>query len=272
MTTDELERDLAALAEPQPEDEHLRLAIRATLDSRPKGRRRNRWVFGGASLAAASIAAVVVALIGTGGSAGPSAANAAILAHVARASSPPPNIIVHVRETGARLDGTQVVAEWWQETNKPYALRLIKGTVGEETESSTDGTTSSQYKSSTNTIYQQPDSAPQELIDPIENLRSALSDGTAQIAGTATIDGRSLYKIELPNGVVGYFDKTNYQPAYIDNPQRGGGVIRTRVVDYEELPITPANARLLSVSAQHSGARVTVGPPPEPTKEPGESK
>ena len=46
MTTDELERDLKTLAERRPHDEHLRLAIRATLSEqlrpRPKSRRRNR--------------------------------------------------------------------------------------------------------------------------------------------------------------------------------------------------------------------------------------
>lgn len=272
MTTDELERDLKALAEPQAEDEHLRLSIRTTLGeqlhSRPKTRRRTRLLFGSAAVAGAALAAAIVALIGAGE---PSSANAAILAHVVHASSLPANIIVHVKETGTQ-NGTQVVVEWWQKTNSPYALRLIKGPTSGAIESSDDGTTTSQYDPGTDTIYQQPDSKSPSLVDPIETIRAGLTNGTAQVAGTVTIDGRSLYKVELPNGVVGYFDRTDYRPVYLDNPQRGGSVVRTQVVAYEELPITSENERLLSVAAQHPGARIALGTPPAPTGAPAEPK
>lgn len=43
---------------------------------------------------------------------------------------------------------------------------------------------------------------------------------------------------------------------YLDNPQRDGSVVRTRVATYEELPMTPDNAKLLSTTAQHPAARV----------------
>jgi hypothetical protein len=266
MTTDELERDLKTLAEPRPDDEHLRLAIRATLgehlQARPTRRRRARLVLGAAGLAAATAAAALVALIGSGG---PSSANAAILAHVARAVTPPANLIVHVKETGTLPEGTQVGAEWWQETNAPYALRLIKGPLGQENEGGSDGTTAYQYDASTNTIYEQPDSKAPTLVDPIETARAALANGTAQVDGTVTIDGQSLYKIDLSDGVVGYFDRTDYQPVYIDNPQRGGGsVVRTKVLTYDELANTAENEKLLSVSAQHPGARVVHGSPTDP--------
>jgi hypothetical protein len=271
MKTDELERELKTLAEPRAEDENLRLAIRATLDEQlqvpSKSRRRTRLVFGSAAVAAGSIAAAIVALIGTGGSGGPSSANAAILANVARASSPPANIIVHVKETGVQPDGAQVTAEWWQETNPPYARRLIKGAAGQQVESSADGTTSSQYHAGTNTIYEHPDSESPTLIDPIETVRAGLTNGTAQVAGTVTIDGRSLYKIELPKGVVGYFDQSDYRPVYLDNPQRGGDVVRTEVITYEELSLTPENEKLLSITAQHPGASAETGMAPAPAKQ-----
>ena len=284
MRTDELERDLKMLAEPQADDERLRVAIRVTLGdhvhARPKARpkirrRRTRVVFG--AVAAAAVAAAAVALIGTG-AAGPSSANAAILAHVVRAISPPANIIVHVKEVGAQDDGTQVAAEWWQETNPPYAIRLIKGAAGQQVdvkgnagaqpvESASDGTTDSQYDAGTNTIHQHPDSTSPALIDPIETARAALAQGTAEVEGTVTIDGQSLYKIVVPGGVVGYFDRTDYRPVYLDNPQRGGGIVRTRVITYEELPLTPENRRLLSVSAQHPRASVDAGSPDESAKQ-----
>jgi hypothetical protein len=281
MTTDELERDLKTLADPQADDDHLRLAIRATLGEqlavRPTNRRRTRLVLAGAAVLAATLAAAAVALIGTGES-GPSSANAAILAHVVRAISPPANVIVHVKEAGVQVDGTQVAAEWWQETNPPYAIRLIKGAAGrqadskgtaggQQIESAADGTTFSQYDAGTNTIYQRPDSTSPTLIDPIETVRAALANGTAQVAGTVTIDGHSLYKIELPDGVVGYFDRTDYRPVYLDNPQRDGSVVRTRVLTYEELAISPQNELLLSITAQHPRASVDTGAVPGSAKQ-----
>jgi hypothetical protein len=238
MTTEQLEHDLKALAEPRADDEPLRLAIRATLGEElrrePKPRRRRRVAVGSTALAAATAAATIIALIGTGGSGGPSSANAAVLAHVARAMSPPANLIVHVKETGVQPDGTPVSAEWWQETNPPYAIRIIKGPSDQLHEAAS--------KSST-------------LTDPVETVRAELSTGTANVAGTVTINGQSLYKIELPNGVVGYFDQTDYRPVYLDNPQRDGTVVRTHVLIYEELPLTSENEKLLTPTAQHPDAR-----------------
>jgi len=230
MTTDQLERDLTSLAEPHADDDRLRLSIRATLREqvRPAPRRRTRLAFGFGAIAAATVAAAIVALIGTGGS-----SDAAILAHVVHASSPPANLVVHLKETGTQPDGTQVSAEWWQETNAPYAMRLIKGVSGQSN----------------------------------ETMRAGLTDGTAHVAGTVTIGGRSLYKIELPNGVVGYFDKTSYRPVYIDNPQRDGSIVRTEVTAYDELPLNAQNEKLVSITEQHPGARVQQGEAPGPTKQ-----
>ena len=42
MTTEELERDLSALAEPREADEHLRRATRTRLDEQLRARRRHR--------------------------------------------------------------------------------------------------------------------------------------------------------------------------------------------------------------------------------------
>jgi hypothetical protein len=43
---------------------------------------------------------------------------------------------------------------------------------------------------------------------------------------------------------------------YPDNPQADGSVVRTRVVTYEELPMTPDAAKFVGITAQHSSARV----------------
>jgi hypothetical protein len=268
MTTDEreLERDLERLAHhPHVDDERLRLAIRATLREellrRPKARRRNRLALGSA-LAAATAAAAVVVLIGNGGSGGPSSANAAILAHVARVMSPPLNLIVHVKESGVQPDGTPVSVEWWQETNPPYAVRIIKGASNQAYEGSRDGTSNSLYDPATNTIHQQASSKSLTLTDPVETVRAELGNGTANIAGPVTIESQSLYKIALPNGVIGYFDQSDYRPVYLDNPQGDGTVVRTHVLVYEELPLTSENKRLLSVTAQHPNAKVETDAAP----------
>jgi hypothetical protein len=266
MTTDKLERHLKTLAEPRAADERLRLAIGATLNEQvraPAKRPRRTRLVGAAAAAAATLAAAIVALIGAGGS---SNANAAIVAHVIRAITAPSNLIVHVKETGVQSDGTPVSAEWWQDTNPPYAIRLIKSVAAQPTERSANGTTLSQYDPATDTVYEQPDTTSPTLIDPIETARAALTSGTAQVAGTVTIDGRSLYKIDLSSGVIGYFDRTNYEPVYLDNPQRDGTATRTKVTTYEQLALTPKNEQLLSVAAQHPGSRIQTGRPPAPTQ------
>jgi hypothetical protein len=273
MTTDQLEHDLKTLAEPQADDERLHLAIRTTLNEqvRVPGRRRPRarLVFGAAAAAAATVAAALVAVIGTGGS---SDANAAILARVVRAMTAPANLIVHVKETGVQPDGTPVSAEWWQDTNPPYSIRLIKSVAGQSTERSANGTTSAQYDPETDTVYEQPDTTSPTLIDPIESARAALTSGTAQVAGTVRIDGRLLYKVVLSSGVTGYFDRADYEPVYLDNPQRDGTVVRTEVNSYEQLPLTSENEQLLSVAAQHPGARIQTGRPPATTQPPTGTK
>ena len=259
MTTEELERDLERLAEPREADERLRLAIRARLGEqtlvRPRRRLKPRLGFGWAAVAAAATTAAIVVLGWPGGSAAPSAADAAIIRHALQAVTLPANSIVHVKEIGVQ-DGTPVAAEWWQQMSPPHALRMIKGPVGRQEETADDATTSFQYDAATNTVFETPASTAPALVDPIAGVREQLARGDAQVAGTATIDGKTMYKIELPTGVVAYFDTTDYRPMYLDNPQRDGSVVRTRVVTYEELPMTPDNAKLLSIPTQHPDARV----------------
>jgi len=80
------------------------------------------------------------------------------------------------------------------------------------------------------------------------------------VVGTVEIDGLSLYKINLPEGVIGYFDKADYRPVYVDEPQRNGKVARLHILEIGYLPSTPKNLSLLSVTAQHPEARVDTNP------------
>jgi hypothetical protein len=70
------------------------------------------------------------------------------------------------------------------------------------------------------------------------------------------IGGASLYKIDLPNGLVGYFNENDYRPRYLDDPQQNGAPVRLKVAAYEYLPMTPSNRTLLSEIAQHPNARI----------------
>jgi hypothetical protein len=260
MTTEEIERDLEMLAAPREGEEGLRLAIRASLGEQMLVRPRRRFTptrgLGWAAVAASAIAAAIVSVGWPGGgSGGPAVADAAIIHHALRAITSPANVIVHVKETGVQ-DGTPISAEWWQQTSPPHALRMIKRGVEQEAEGADDGTTSFRYDASSNTVIETPASSAPALVDPMVGVREQLARGGAQVAGTAKIDGTNLYKIELPTGVVGYFDTTDFRPIYLDNPQGDGSVVRTRVVTYEELPMNAANARLLRVTAQHPDARV----------------
>jgi hypothetical protein len=46
------------------------------------------------------------------------------------------------------------------------------------------------------------------------------------------------------------------RPSCRDKPEGGGSVVRARVVAYDELPMSPDNAKLLSITAQHPDVRV----------------
>jgi hypothetical protein len=260
-----LERDLYELSRPRESDETLRLALRAELAkrarplaaSKPRRRPAVRIAFAATALAALATAAVI-ALIGTGGSGSPDVASAAIIRHTLKAVTPPANTILHMKAVG--VNGANVSGEWWQQTSPPHASRGIKGPLGHQGEFADNGTTSFTYDSATNTIYQRPDSAPPQYSDPLSQIRELLNSGQAQVLGIVEIDGLSLYKIELPEGVIGYVDKADYRPVYVDEPQRNGEVVRLHILEIGYLPSTPRNLSLLSMSAQHPDARVDTNP------------
>jgi hypothetical protein len=257
-----LERDLQRLAAPRDEDEGLRRAVRVQLVAkvapRPRRRRSMRIAIGTVAAAAAAGAIAVVSDIGTSGSAGPAVADAAVIHHALTAVTGPANAILHEKIVGVQ-NGVRVAAEWWQETGPPYASRVIKGPVGHEGEVSDNGTTSFAYDPGGNTITEQRDSSALTPIDPVSQVRQELASGQAHVAGTVVMDGSSLYKIDLPYGLVGYFDRNDYRPRYMDDPQRNGSVVRVRVVAYEYLRMTAASRTLLSVAAQHPTARIVAG-------------
>jgi hypothetical protein len=257
-----LERELHALAAPQESDERIRAATRRRLAEqvRPKPVRRPRRIaFAASVLAGASAVLTLVALAGSAGPGGPTSADAAIIHRTIRAMTPPANTILHVKVVGAQ-NGMAIVGEDWQETSPPYASRGIKGSAGHLGEFVDNGTTSFFYDPSTNTIDVQPDTSRPTFTDPISQVRQALSSGHAQLAGTTTIGGESLLKIDLKGGMVGYFDTRNYHPRYLDYPQRDGSIVQLRVVVYEYLPLTASTRATFNITAQHPSARIVTTP------------
>jgi hypothetical protein len=191
------------------------------------------------------------------GSGGPAVADAAVIHHALTALTGPANAILHEKVVGVQ-NGVPVQAQWWQQTSPPFASRIIKGPVGHEGEVSDNGTTSFEYDPATNTITEQRDSSPLTPIDPVSEVRQELASGKARLAGTVVIGGSSLYKIDLPHGLVGYFDTNDYRPRYMDDPQRDGSIVRVRVAAYEYLRMTSSNRALLSVTEQHPTARIVA--------------
>lgn len=239
------------------ERQALRRQLVGQLGPRPRPRMR---IFAGVSAVSAAAAIALVALVGSTGSAGPAAADAAIIHHALRAVTPPAGEILHTKVLGTQ-NGTTFANEVWRQTAPPYAGRAIK----DQMEFSDNGTTSFYYDPATNTIYERPDPSPRPAPnDPVAQVRQELASGRARVTGTVVIEGTSLYKIDLPRGFVGYFDTSTYAPRYVDAPRRGGTVVRFRVEVYEYLPMTPANRDLLSVTAQHPGARIDTNPSDAP--------
>ena len=256
-------RDLYGLSSPSERQASERQALRRQLvgQLRPRPRHRPRMrIFAGVSAVSAAAAIALVALVGSTGSGGPTAADAAIIHHALRAMTPPAGEILHTKVVGTQ-NGVTFAAEVWRQTAPPYAGRAIKDQV----EFSDNGTTSFEYDPARNTIYERPDSSPRPAFtDPVARIRRELASGQAQVNGTVNIDGVALYKIDLPQGRVGYFDTRNYALRYLDQPQPDGTVVRLRIEVYEYLPMTSANQDLLSVTAQHPGARIDPNPSDAP--------
>jgi len=232
--------------------------------SRPPRRSRFRPAVAAlVALPAAALAAVALLVFGSVGGGGTPVADAAILHRAGAAFAAPPRSIFHTAVAG---DGFS--SETWQMTSAPYAFLGTKGPVGAANGAeSISGTTVQWWDPRTNTIHQETAPTPGMPFDnALVDARAALRDGRAQVVGTATLDGRPVYKIEfLPKDgsagsrdLVAYVDQNTYRPLMLDDPQRNGRVIHLRVTAFEYLPATDANMRLLSLTALHPDARVVL--------------
>lgn len=248
----------------------LREQLVTGIAARQQPRRRRRLILRVATASAATAAAAIAAVVLIGGNT-TSNADASILRHVRAALAPSATVILH-EQAVATLNGSRVDYQSWQLSSAPYSYRRIKG----PTETSYDGTTLVGYDAATNTIREQPASAPQSFDDPVATLRQLLRSGDATILATTTIDGRRVYEINAhstqpPLEITVYVDAATYAPVRAELPGPGcpgvdcAGPETIDFLTYEQLPATDANRKLLSVTAMHPQAHVDSAPTPTTT-------
>ena len=224
--------------------------------SGPARRRRRALTFAVPVGAAAATAATV--LLSAGGTAGLSAANAAIMRHVRAELTAPPASILHEAATVTLPDGSSAPFELWAQTGGTGVYRVIK--QGQEVSQS--ATQNEVYDPSTRTVTVSP--LPPAIharevahfVDLASKLKEMVNSDQATATAT-TFDGIPAYELrvnasgdQLLNGTA-YVAQSDYRPLEIDST-KGRIVFST----YEYLPATPANDALLAVTTAHPGATV----------------
>jgi hypothetical protein len=235
------------------------------IDRTPAGRTirvpRLRWVVPPAAAVVAAVAAVILLADGTHA---PSA-DAATLGHIRAALTAAPGTILHDRALVTLGNQPPQLYELWQQTDNPSTARWIK--FGHEL--STDGTNKSEYDPASNTITVTPDPGGESrpAVDIADTLRSLVDSGSARVAGTTTLEGIAVYKLTISDAPRPFLDGTayvsrdTYYPVLIQSTDGPCNCTETiRFQTYEYLPATAANLRLLDLTAQHPGARMTTSP------------
>jgi outer membrane lipoprotein-sorting protein len=88
------------------------------------------------------------------------------------------------------------------------------------------------------------------------DILALLQSGTVQVVGHVAVDGRDAIKLESLDGKQVYIvDASTYDPIEWTSTGTSGGVTLHFPV-YEKLPVDDASKALLSLEAQHPGARV----------------
>jgi hypothetical protein len=227
---------------------------------RRRGTRLRRRATGlGLAVAGAVAAAIaVVALVGSTGSGGPAAADAAIIHHIRAELTAPAGSILHEAATVTPAGGSPMQFELWAQTGDTYVYRVIK--YGQEF--SRSATQQEVYDPSTHTVTVSPApplSHAYEVAHPADlasQLKEMVNSGQATATAT-TFDGIPAYELRvnapgdpLLNGTA-YVAQSDYRLLETDST-KGKAVFST----YEYLPATPANDALLAVTTAHPGATV----------------
>jgi hypothetical protein len=279
----DLKQELLAAAERQ----HEQLAVRA-------GRRRFRGHLGRSLLltsAALSIAAAVTLLFTAPGSNSPS-----FLARAEAALTPPAGTVLHMKwevtstSTEPVCTVTRGPSEIWIDQTPPHRYRVLLNDLppdpanvdpralacSSETPSELGGAFDTQQTLRfvpPNTLSVNPlrFAFP---VNPVTDLREAISAGRARDEGKTQLDGRTVERIRIdpPSGcpdpscprepTYWYVDPETFYPVQTDGPgviaPPGRPVVRLHSVEryltFEYLPRTAANLALTDIQAQHPDA------------------
>jgi hypothetical protein len=220
--------------------------------------RRRATGLGLAVAGAVAAAIAVVALVGSTGSGGPAAADAAIIHHIRAELTAPAGSILHEAATVTPAGGSPMQFELWAQTGATNVYRVIK--YGQEF--SRSATQQEIYDPSTRTVTVSPApplSHAYEVAHPADlasQLKEMVNSGQATATAT-TFDGIPAYELRvnapgdpLLNGTA-YVAQSDYRLLETDST-KGKAVFST----YEYLPATPANDALLAVTTAHPGATV----------------
>jgi hypothetical protein len=242
------------------------IAAEAAQD-RPRANGQRRWGTRlprratGLGLAVAGVAAAAIALtlVGSTGSGGPAAADAAIIHHIrAELTGPPAGSILHEAATVTPTGGSPMQFELWAQTGDPGVYRVIK--FGQE--GSQSATQNENYDPSTRTVTVSP--LPPAVhayevahsVDPASKLKEMVNSGQATATAT-TFDGIPAYEIQVNvsggqlSNATGYVARSDYR--LLETGSTKGKAVFSA---YEYLPATPANDALLAVTTAHPGATV----------------
>jgi hypothetical protein len=259
--------------------ERLDLTVRslqapvAVGDPRRRPLRRGHVALAGA--AAGGLALAVLAFVGGSGG-----GTQNVLAAVIRATTPGSGVLhmLTVTENTAAGKTNTTREELWTAQN-PRRLRSIITINGEVTENAltTSPLKALSWSAAEPSVVRQ--SAPTGVLaseqTPVSWLRDAYAKGELTVIGRSDLDGRAVWQLsvhpatppatlngqQLPDPTVSV-DANTFVPVenVIESVTQTGGhpeleVTRVHYLDYEELPLNPANEALLQL-AEHPGAAV----------------
>lgn len=218
------------------------------------------------------VAAVAVAVIGNPFSAGASKLGAAAQAAVA-----PPDVIEHTIQWTKQIENGATVtvrAEQWNSSSDPSTWRSVTddpANVGIVESAERPGFVSS-YDAANGVIYDRAEPANWKGSDlsmaeqDLNAVRIALAHSSVKDMGATTIDGQAVERFDYgsreSNGQACsyYATSSDLRPVSLDCTNLLGHPWLTSHETYEWLAPTPANAALMSLSAQDPDARIDAAP------------
>jgi hypothetical protein len=205
-----------------------------------------------------ALAAVVVVINVLPGGGGSQVEPASALERAAAALARDDDSIVHVHMLGRQYEDGRPDIHWQDEFwVGPGAMRNVE-TSPEGRVVETEQTSDAQRLWDGKRVLEAPAQGDEPSSAPDQGFRgevlAALHKG-ARVVGHVRRDGRDGLKIAAAGGTTYVVDAQTYNPIEFRTRGTGGGTV-LRFVVYERLPVSAQTRELLSIAAQHGGARV----------------